>query len=105
MAYESEFQEVKNAPPESKLAAFAEYCDRMIARRASGELSDMEVAYRICGTSFQLSEIKGEHEATVDAILNQACDLELPAEHRSAGSSWEELINQIGNLPRNPSKK
>ncbi len=103
MAYEDEFNEVKNAPAEKKLLAFRTYCENQIARHDSGEFTVQEAAYRICGTGFQALKINGEQQSIVSDILDQACDLELPVEHRSVSSSWEKLVGKVRELPGVPS--
>ena len=70
----------------------------MIEREKKGELTQEEVAYKICGTGFEALEINGRRDDTVSRILDQACDLELPEDYRSPSSSWSELVKLVYEL-------
>ena len=99
MTLDLDFLQVEEASPEMKLAAFRTFCEKMIKRKESGELTMSEAAYKICGTGFQALEINGVRQEVVSDILNQACDLELPPQHRAESSKWETLVEKVKELP------
>ena len=98
MVSDAEWQKVHDAPASERVAAFRLYCGEMIRRKNSGQLSMEKAAYNICGTGPLMLEANRSRNEIVSKILEQACSLELPAQHRSPSSSWEALVELVKRL-------
>ena len=77
---------------DKKLSAFRTYCEYVLGEEAA--------AYHICGTYPEVHTIAGETHSVVRAILDQACALELPQQHRLPTTSWETMVDLVKKLPR-----
>jgi hypothetical protein len=93
---EEHWQEIKKAKPEDKRKLYLEYCQFAIWAVESGYMSVQRASYNICGISAQ---VMSNMEPGDDLIMDIACDLELPTEHRSRPlDDWDKLVEKVKSL-------
>lgn len=96
----SYFDAIVSAPADKKLSAFRTYCEYVLGEEAAGRMSHESAAYHICGTHPEVHVIAGETDPVVHQILEQACALELPEQHRLPTTSWDTMVDLVKKLPR-----
>lgn len=76
-------------------SAFLDYCKKIIETKEKGKLNANEASYRICGVcSLFFDQIMPEF----NEVMNIACDLEVPDNHRERGlQDWEILKQKISD--------
>lgn len=83
---------LKDASSAEKPSVFLDYCRIIQKLKETGEYSVRYAAYRICAASFFPELIK---TSTIKAVLDFACDLELPENARPIRGSEEKLWIQL----------
>jgi hypothetical protein len=97
--YDSEYNKVKNAPPDKQLAAFKHFCNLIIEKKNKNELDLAEAAYEICGTVASALSPELDENPIIKQIMDIACDLELYPDHSHRGQSdWDDLIRLVSHL-------
>ncbi len=78
---------------------FLEECNKEIKLEESGELDIREASYNICG----LCNIFFDHiDPEYEEVMDIACDLELPDEHRQREEKdWEKLKSLLDKTNQN----
>ncbi|HEY1037537.1 MAG TPA: hypothetical protein VGE62_03045 [Candidatus Paceibacterota bacterium] len=72
---------------------FMESCGKIVGRESSGELSIQEAANKICSLCNNNIELVMPE---LSEVMNIACDLELPDEHRDRPlEDWEKLKSEL----------
>ncbi|MEI7819140.1 MAG: hypothetical protein WCI47_03410 [bacterium] len=81
------WDELSNATPEDTPAAFVELCNEAFRARLVGDLSLEDASYQICGA---IMNDQLEDTPEFERVIDIACQLELPAQHRSLDVADEE---------------
>jgi hypothetical protein len=84
-----EIEELKRIDAKDAKDAFLKFCRKNIEREENGELDVRYASYKICQASLILPD---KDMTTLGEIIDIACDLELPDEHRERPlDDWEKL--------------
>jgi len=91
--FERQWESINDAEANEKRAEFMKYCLLCVAAVENGSLTPGEAAYKICGTGGQIAErLRGIDQAIIDI----ACDLELPPGQRAHPElDWGHLVAAI----------
>lgn len=91
------WKQLAEAPPNKRMEAFRQYCQKAVALYEQKELFLEDAAYAIAG-AMQFDELEADPKA--DEIIELAGELELPSEHyvgdKKAG--WQKLAALVQGL-------